>query len=131
MAATLISTKKEESLLNRMNGINSKIRELSDEAEKLKKQLIATSLYDFEANGTFVTKAGAVLTVTERVGKQIPPSIEDTIALLKKYRKGHRLNAVCKVDVALLKKELSDEALKGFIKRSKPSFAWSFGKAEE
>jgi len=128
MAATIVTEKKAVKLLDRLSAIAKEIDQLATEKELLAKQLKSIKDYDFESKGTFVTKSGSVLTVTERNGNEIPPDPQTIMDLLKKFKKGARFIDVVQVVPKKLREILGDDALKGVIKRKAATYAWSFSK---
>lgn len=127
MAAVLVTLKKEARLLDELQKISQDIKALEDSFALKRKELEASTSYSFDEEGTFMTKTGAILTITERKGNNIPPDPKATHELLKSEKKGNFFYDVIKVDVTALLKVITPK--KGFIKRKASTIAWSFSKS--
>jgi hypothetical protein len=127
MGAILVGG-KEAKAIERAQAIKLEIDRLKEEYEDIKRDLLMNTKYDFSATGSFVTKNGGLLNVTERAGTEIPPNPEEVMQMLKGMKKSKSFISIVQIVPKAFKALVGDENAKKLIKRKPAVFVWSFAK---
>ena len=125
---TVISA-QEERALNRMGAIIALQKSLDIEYDALAASLKKSKKYNFaDAECTYVTRQGTVLEITERLGAEIPITVDVAKKVLEENRKKSLFSSIIKIDLKLLRAVVGDAALKKVVKRKPTIFVWTFSK---
>ncbi len=124
----LVLTAEESYAMDRLKDIVNKIEALKKEAAVYEEILNKSKNYDFASNGNFISKNGSMLNVTERLGREVPPTVAETQKFFLKNKIPMPITSVAKIDLTALKQMLSEKQYQKLVKRKPATFAWTFNK---
>ena len=129
MPTITVTESPEAHIINRLSYIASLRKSLDDEYEILVKQLKRSNKHNFkDAACEYRTKQGSVLNITERLGAEIPISVEAAKKILEENNKKRLFSSVVSINMKLLRTVLGDAVMRKIVKRKKPIYVLSFSK---